>query len=1022
MNIKNKIIFIVAFSLVILIFILGIISRTIFLKKFEQLERESKAKDLNRVEKLIDRDLFNLSVTTRDYASWDDTYIFIENSNDEYIKRNIIEQTFIELNINLMIFIDNKIKIKLIRIMDLNKKKFIDIDSSIFNFINNHSPFIHPDIEFGYKGIVKLNSGTMLLASRAILTSESKGPKKGVVIFGRYFNGNMVNKISSLSLTNVNLYDIIDTLKIQKLFSESFNDKRYYFDEENPDSISVYTIINDYENKPINIINICEKKTIVNQGSSSIYFFFLYISLVSIIFFIVLYIYISRLFSVISEKVKVETVYKKLFDTSPIAIVITDFQGVIEEINNEGQKLFLLGNINNINIFNLIYIDGYSDIKSILKNVCASGGTAYIEVNIQSNNNKLIASCSVSRLSSENDKNCKFLFILKDITANKVAEQNLKEERALLNAIVKNNPNFIYIFDNTLNKIIFYNRNLFEYLGYSKDDYRYEYFGFHHELIHPQDIFLFNEMLKKLSVPSDSDYIEYEIRLLSSKNEWLWFFVQEVIFKKDENNKILQILGTISDITEQKLTELILREQTQKLSQINESLQKEVVQRKDSEEKLLKNKFILDSIGDAVFTLDENNRITSFNKIAENITGLKANEVINEDCFTVLDFIIKNEKLTQLIKEKEIVSDFQTSVTNINGKTIPISISSFILKDPDNHISEMIITLRDISEIETLRKEIKKDYNYFDIITNSPKIKKILDILPDIAVSDSAVLIEGATGTGKELLAKSIHKLSNRKDKPFIVINCGAIPSQLLESELFGFVKGAFTDAKYNKTGKIVLADKGTVFFDEIGELPLDMQVKILRLLENFEVEPIGSSKPIKVNIRVIAATNKNLKQMVDEGNFRDDLYYRLNTVKFYLPSLNERKEDLPHLIDHFIQRFNLKFNKNIIELSSNAMRFLYDYSFPGNIRELEKILEYAFIVCKNRIIDIKDLPPDLVKDTQLKITNVSKKTLSEKEKIIELLEKHNGDKYLVCKELNIHYTTLWRKLKKYNLFEYIKM
>jgi len=161
---------------------------------------------------------------------------------------------------------------------------------------------------------------------------------------------------------------------------------------------------------------------------------------------------------------------------------------------------------------------------------------------------------------------------------------------------------------------------------------------------------------------------------------------------------------------------------------------------------------------------------------------------------------------------------------------------------------------------------------------------------------------------------------------------------------------------------------------------------------------------------------------MVDEGNFRDDLYYRLNTVKFYLPSLNERKEDLPHLIDHFIQRFNLKFNKNIIELSSNAMRFLYDYSFPGNIRELEKILEYAFIVCKNRIIDIKDLPPDLVKDTQLKITNVSKKTLSEKEKIIELLEKHNGDKYLVCKELNIHYTTLWRKLKKYNLFEYIKM
>ncbi len=480
-------------------------------------------------------------------------------------------------------------------------------------------------------------------------------------------------------------------------------------------------------------------------------------------------------------------------------------------------------------------------------------------------------------------------------------------------------------------------------------------------------------------------------------------------------------MGSAIDISERKESEAAIRGQAMKLQEINEKLENEIKQRVWIEERLLKNKFILDSIGEAVFTIDDDNKVTSFNRVAEHLTGLSHDEILERDCFEILSPIIENEKIASLLKKRQLINGLNSSIISFDGRSIPVSISTFLLKNPSTHVSEMIVTLRDISDLESLRKEIKKEYSYHDIITNSHKIKKILDILPDISKSDSAVLIEGATGTGKELLAKSIHKLSMRKEKPFVVINCGAIPMQLMESELFGFVKGAFTDAKYNKTGKISLADKGTVFFDEVGELPLEMQVKILRLLENFEVEPIGSNKPVKVNIRVIAATNRNLRKMVSEGSFRDDLYYRLNTIRFYLPSLQERKDDIPLLVDYFIEKFNLKFKKEIIEVNPEVMRLLYSYNFPGNIRELEKIIEHAFILCKGRIIEIPDLPEDIIIKKTSKPKPVETEITDEKENLLKLLGKHNGDKQKVCEELGIHYTTLWRKLKKYKMFDYLK-
>ncbi len=382
-----------------------------------------------------------------------------------------------------------------------------------------------------------------------------------------------------------------------------------------------------------------------------------------------------------------------------------------------------------------------------------------------------------------------------------------------------------------------------------------------------------------------------------------------------------------------------------------------------------------------------------------------------------------------------------------------MSLSTYVLYQSGIESFEIAVTFKDLSQIEILKKELDEKYSFQDIIAKSQKIRQLFTILPDIAQSDSAVLIEGETGTGKELFAKAIYNLSRRKEMPFITINCAAIPSNLLESELFGYMKGSFTDAKQDKKGKVLLADGGTLFLDEIGELPILMQSKLLRLLENFEFEPIGAIKPVKVNIRIIAATNRNLKDLVEEGTFRADLYYRMNTVKLLLPPLRERNEDIPYLVEHFVRKFRARFSKNISGVEHDVLKVFYNYPFPGNVRELEKIIEYAFIICEKEKIALTHLPPELisVKEDPKEATvspeqnqihqsenehiisiisdylskmNISGKKYhtqkisdaEEKELIITTIRKNNGNKANAARELNMHYTTLWKKLKKYNI------
>lgn len=299
--------------------------------------------------------------------------------------------------------------------------------------------------------------------------------------------------------------------------------------------------------------------------------------------------------------------------------------------------------------------------------------------------------------------------------------------------------------------------------------------------------------------------------------------------------------------------------------------------------------------------------------------------------------------------------------------------------------------------------------NNVKIITKSPKFIRVLDRIKSVADMNVNLLITGETGTGKSLIAKYIHILSSRRDKPFVKINCGAIPENLLEAELFGYVRGAFTGAIRDKAGKVELADGGTLFLDEVGELPLHLQVKLLNLIQEKEFERIGDLRPRKVDVRIIAATNRDLKDMVERGEFREDLYYRLNVVSIHLPPLRERKEDIPHLVNFFLKKFSKLHNRSIKGFSPGAMKLLLEYDYPGNVRELENIVESAVIIAKGAIVKEEDLPEEL----KLKRHHKRKKQENEKEKIKEALLKAGGNKTLAAKLLGMHRTTLWRKLKE---------
>jgi PAS domain S-box-containing protein len=430
---------------------------------------------------------------------------------------------------------------------------------------------------------------------------------------------------------------------------------------------------------------------------------------------------------------------------------------------------------------------------------------------------------------------------------------------------------------------------------------------------------------------------------------------------------------------------------------------------------------ILDSINEGVFTVDTAWRITSFNRAAEHITGIDRESAIGHLCSEVFRANICESDcaLRETLKTKKSTVGKTIYIVDTTGGRIPVKISAAVLRDQAGELIGGVETFQDLRQVEALQNKLRERHTFADIVGQSPAIQALFDLLPQVAESDSSVLIEGPSGTGKELFAHAIHNLSPRKNRRFVAVNCGALPDTLLESELFGYKVGAFTDARKDKDGRFALADKGTLFLDEIGDVSPAMQVRLLRVLESKTFEPLGAVDSVKTDFRVIAATNKNLDRLVAEGLFREDLYYRIHVVHLDIPSLNERRQDIPLLVDHFIDRFNRLTARDVEGLSPEVFSVLMAHDYKGNIRELQNIIEHAFVLCHAGAIQVAHLPPYLRnRPDQRTVYPGEGMTLQAAEKILitEAIRKYDGNRIRAANELGIDPSTLYRKIKKHEI------
>jgi PAS domain S-box-containing protein len=429
---------------------------------------------------------------------------------------------------------------------------------------------------------------------------------------------------------------------------------------------------------------------------------------------------------------------------------------------------------------------------------------------------------------------------------------------------------------------------------------------------------------------------------------------------------------------------------------------------------------ILNSIAEGVFTVDKEWRITSFNPSAERITGFKKRKILGRPCHEAFrsNFCGKNCPLKMTVKTGKSTMNFEMEIVNKANEKIPVSVSTALLKNERGETIGGVETFRDLSEIKKLTTQLKGRYSLGAIMGKNPKMQDLYNLIEVVSNTNSTVLILGETGTGKDLVAKAIHYNSPRRERPFIKVSCAALPESLLESEIFGHKRGAFTGAVNDKPGRFLRADGGTIFLDEIGEIPLSIQVKLLRVLEEKEFEPLGGTKPIRVDVRIIAATNRDLKEDISQGRFREDLFYRLNVVPIHIPPLRERKDDIPLLVDHFIKKFSNGAKKKICSISPHALRTLLDYSWPGNVRQLENVMEYASVHCEGKTIQSLHLPVDIKPKQERGKILERENPLDEVEKelLVNTLKKNNGDREKTAHALQISRTTLWRKMKKYDL------
>ena len=424
---------------------------------------------------------------------------------------------------------------------------------------------------------------------------------------------------------------------------------------------------------------------------------------------------------------------------------------------------------------------------------------------------------------------------------------------------------------------------------------------------------------------------------------------------------------------------------------------------------------ILNSISEGLFTVNKEFRINFFNKSAARLTGYDKNEVVDKFCKNVFcsDLCKGNCPLVKVLQSGEELNNLETVIVKKSGEKLLVKLNAAVLRNEANEPVGGVVSFREIFCQETISEYIKKNAHYYGIIGFSKPMTDIFNLINEVADCDATILIQGETGTGKELLADAIHATSRRKESPFIKVNCSALPDNLLISELFGHVKGAFTSAVKDRVGRFELADKGTIFLDEIAEISPQTQLQLLRILQHGTFERLGESTTRKVDVRVIAATNKDIEAAIANGKFREDLYYRLNVIPIKLPPLRERKDDIIFLVKYFLKRFSLIYSKEITEIDDDALDLVMKFTWPGNIRQMENALEFAFIRTKpGQSICVSKLPEFLRETIKNSSPNVNYKNEVSDDELIKVLEKYRWNKTKAAEELGLNRTTIWRRLK----------
>ena len=551
---------------------------------------------------------------------------------------------------------------------------------------------------------------------------------------------------------------------------------------------------------------------------------------------------------------------------------------------------------------------------------------------------------------------------------------------------------------------------------------------------HNRKIITFNEAAERITGYKTNDIIDTDFQILFRNSDQ---DIKYILSSLDENKSHVNIT---LNLTTSKYTVISVMAIITPIIQPNANLlgiilvlrdMQEMVSLQDSlqqvNRKLLIERNRLDSvfnnINEGIFTIDLDKKITSFNDAAETITGYKRDEAIGREYWLTMQYLKKEFQefcQSELDKQKPI-KNIELVIIRKDELRIHIRLSIARLLTNNGEVSGCVFSFQDISELMNLTSHLDIKYHFDNIIGHSKQMQKVYNLMDSVANSKTTVLVTGESGTGKELVARALHLHSDNKGKPFIAVNCGAFVETLLESELFGHEKGAFTGAIRSKPGRFEMANGGTIFLDEIGELSRELQVKLLRVLDNREFERVGGTETIKFDARIITATNKNLENEILKDRFREDLFYRINVLNIHLPPLKDRIDDISLLVEYFLKKFRRQFNKDIRFLSSNVLRIFKIYEWPGNIRELENVIEHTFVVCNTDTIRMDSLPEKLWLDKSYQSKSSSSNTNSslldaEKSVIENTLNKHKGHRGKTAEELNMDRSTLWRKIKKYNL------